>query len=184
MIFRENRLLAEYWERCRQKLSSAAVVIGALRRKWLRNNSKIHQRVAFESSNTFCLWPCSLAVPVVLAGWVYAFCGSYVQEQPKTQPAVVLVLKCLRRRGNDLKYHPTDWEKLGIKPATPGLQDIGLSPTHRRLVMFNIELQMLHTVYHHQPSKNETSKASGDSIRYKGGSFFLINSGTKVKFGD
>ena len=23
----------------------------------------------------YCLWPCSLAVPV-LAGWVYAFCGS------------------------------------------------------------------------------------------------------------
>ena len=45
----------------------------------------------------------------------------------KVQPAVVLVFKCLRRRGNSLKSHPTDWEKPGIEPATPGLQDIGLS---------------------------------------------------------
>ena len=52
-----------------------------------------------------------------------------MQELPKAQPAVVLVLKCLRRWGNGLKSHPTDWEKLGIEPATPGLQDIGLSPT-------------------------------------------------------
>ena len=79
----------------------------------------------------FCyfLWPCSLAVPV-LAGWVYAFCGSMSR---KAQPAVVLVLKRLRRRDNGLKSHPTDWEKPGIEPATPGLQDIGLSPTPRRL---------------------------------------------------
>ena len=46
----------------------------------------------------------------------------------KAQPAVVLVLKRLRP-GNGLKSHPTDWEKPGIKLATPGLQDIGLSPT-------------------------------------------------------
>ena len=51
----------------------------------------------------------------------------YVQELPKAQPAVILVLKRLRRRGNGLKSHPTDWEKPGIEPATPGLQDIGLS---------------------------------------------------------
>ena len=56
----------------------------------------------------------------------------YVQELPKAQPAVVLVLKRLRRQGNGLKSHPTDWEKPGIEPATPGLQDIGLSPTPRR----------------------------------------------------
>ena len=49
----------------------------------------------------------------------------YVQELPKAQPAVVLVLKRLRRRGNSLKSHPTDWKKPGIEPATPGLQDIG-----------------------------------------------------------
>ena len=52
---------------------------------------------------------------------------------PKAQWAVVLVLKRLRRRDHSLKSHPTDWEKLGIEPATPGLQDISLSPTQRRL---------------------------------------------------
>ena len=57
------------------------------------------------------------------------FLWFFVQELPKAQPAVVLVLKRLRRRGNGLKSHPTDWEKPGIEPATPGLQDIGLSPT-------------------------------------------------------
>ena len=50
----------------------------------------------------------------------------YVQELPKAQPAVVLVLKRLRRRVNGLKSHPTDWEKPGIEPATPGLQGIAL----------------------------------------------------------
>ena len=62
------------------------------------------------------------------------FLWFFVQELPKAQPAVVLVLKRLRRRGNGLKSHPTDWEKPGIEPATPGLQDIGLSPTPRRLI--------------------------------------------------
>ena len=62
------------------------------------------------------------------------FLWFYVQELPKAQPAVVLVLKRLRRRDNGLKSHPTDWEKPGIEPATPGLQDIGLSPTPRRLL--------------------------------------------------
>ena len=60
----------------------------------------------------------------------------YVQELSKAQPAVVLVLKRLRRRGNSLKSHPTIWEKPGIEPATPGLQDIGLSPTPLRLLPF------------------------------------------------
>ena len=82
------------------------------------------------------LWPCSLAVPV-LAGWVYDF-WFYVQELPKAQPAVVLLLKRLRRQGNGFKSHPTDWEKPGIESATPGLQDIGLSPTPRRLLSFQI----------------------------------------------
>ena len=62
------------------------------------------------------------------------FLWFFVQELSKAQPAVVLVLKRLRRRDNGLKSHPTDWEKPGIKPATPGLQDIGLSPTPRRLL--------------------------------------------------
>ena len=66
------------------------------------------------------------------------FLWFYVQEHPKAQPAVVLVLKRLRRRDNGLKSHPKDWEKPGIEPATPGLQDIGLSPTPRRLLIFSI----------------------------------------------
>ena len=39
---------------------------------------------------------------------------------------MVLVLKRLRRRGNGLKSHPTDWEKPEIEPGTPGLQGIAL----------------------------------------------------------
>ena len=62
------------------------------------------------------------------------FLWFYGQELPKAQPAVVLVLKRLRRRANGFKSHPTDWEKPGIEPAIPGLQDIGLSPTPRRLL--------------------------------------------------
>ena len=53
------------------------------------------------------------------------FLWFYVQELPKAQLVVVLVLKRLRRRGNGLKSHPTDWEKPGIEPATPGLQIFG-----------------------------------------------------------
>ena len=42
-------------------------------------------------------------------GWVgLCFLWFYVQELLKAQLAVVLVLKCLRRRGNGLKSHPTD----------------------------------------------------------------------------
>ena len=65
-----------------------------------------------------------LAVPV-LAGWVYACC-----ELPKVQPAVVLVLKRLRRRGNGLKSHPTDWGKPGIEPATPLVYKTEVYPLH------------------------------------------------------
>ena len=100
----------------------------------------------------YCLWPCSLAVPV-LAGWVYAFLWFYFQELPKAQPAVVLVLKRLRRRGNGLKSHPTDWEEPGIELATPGLQDIGLSPTPRRLLSWSAHLlcaKPRKTVFSHQ----------------------------------
>ena len=56
----------------------------------------------------------------------------YAQEHPKAHPAVVLVLKRLRRLGNGLESHPTDWEKPGVESVTPGLQNIGLSPTQRR----------------------------------------------------
>ena len=53
----------------------------------------------------------------------------YIQEHPKAQPAVVLILKPLRRRGNGLKSRPTDWEKpqilfvavfLGFNQYCPG----------------------------------------------------------------
>ena len=62
------------------------------------------------------------------------FLWFFVQELPKAQPAVVLVLKRLRRRGSGLKSHPTDWEKPGIEPATPGLQDIGLYIHNNKLL--------------------------------------------------
>ena len=65
------------------------------------------------------------------------FLWFHVQELPKAQPAVVLILKRLRRRGNGLKSHPTDYEKEGIEPLTPGLQVIGSSPTPR-LVSYQI----------------------------------------------
>ena len=59
-------------------------------------------------------------VPWLYQYWPGGFTVSwfYVLELPKAQPAaVVLVLKRLRRRGNSLKSHPTDWEKPGIEPA-------------------------------------------------------------------
>ena len=67
----------------------------------------------------------------------------YVLELPKAQPVVGLVFKRLRRRGNDLKSHPTDWETPGIKPATPGLQDIVLSPTPRQLLFYPMNLRRM-----------------------------------------
>ena len=73
------------------------------------------------------LWPCSLAVSV-LAGWVYGFVV-LCPGAPEGSTSSGSGFKRLRKRGNGLKAHPTDWEKPGIEPATPGLQDIGLSPT-------------------------------------------------------
>ena len=43
--------------------------------------------------------------------------------------------KASQKTGHSLKSHPTDWEKSGIEHATPGLQDIGLSPTPRWLLI-------------------------------------------------
>ena len=79
------------------------------------------------------VWPCSLAITSTGQVGLCVFLWFYVQEHPKAQPAVVLVLKRFRRWGNSLNSHLTDWEKPGIEPATPGLQDIGLSPTPQRL---------------------------------------------------
>ena len=86
-----------------------------------------------EITKKYCLWPSSLALTST-AGVSLWFLWFNVREHPKAQPPVVLVLKGLRRRGHSLKSHPTDWEKPGIKPVTPGgLQDIGLSPTPWRV---------------------------------------------------
>ena len=65
------------------------------------------------------------------------FLWFYVQELPKAQLAVVLVLKRLRRRGIGLKPHPTNWEKPGIEPATPGFQEI-CYPLHHGGFCFNM----------------------------------------------
>ena len=43
-----------------------------------------------------------------------------------------------QKTDHGLKYFPTYWEKPGIEPATPGLQDIDLSPTPRRLQVLYI----------------------------------------------
>ena len=60
------------------------------------------------------------------------FLWFYVQELPKAQLVVVLVLKRHRRRGNGLKSHPTDLEKPGIEPAIPGLHPTGIDDTFKR----------------------------------------------------
>ena len=49
---------------------------------------------------------------------------------------MALVLKGLGRQCHGFKFHSTDWEKPGIEPAIPGLQDLGLSPTPWRLLNF------------------------------------------------
>ena len=64
------------------------------------------------------------------------FLWFYVQKHPKAQLPVVVALKRLRRQGNGLKSHPADWEKPGIEPAIPGLQDIGLSPYTKAETLF------------------------------------------------
>ena len=73
------------------------------------------------------MWPCSLAVPV-LAGWIYGFVV-VCPGTPKGSTGSCSGFKASQKTGNSLKSHPTDWEKPGIEPATPGLQDIGLSLT-------------------------------------------------------
>ena len=64
----------------------------------------------------------------------------YVRELPKAQTGSGSGFKASQKTGNGLKSHPTDWEKPGNEPASPGLQDIGLSPTPRWL-LFKLTLE-------------------------------------------
>ena len=63
----------------------------------------------------------------------------YVREHPKTQPAVVLVLKCLRRRGHDLVLFDRLGEP-GIELRTPGYNASDLSTTSLQLSLTCKEL--------------------------------------------
>ena len=56
--------------------------------------------------------------------------------------------KASQKTGNGLKSHPTDWEKPGMEPVTPGLQDIGLSPTPRRLPIMMYFLSCIKCLSH------------------------------------
>ena len=85
------------------------------------------QDFLLEENLTYCVFVAVLLGCTSTCRMGLCFLWFYVKELPKAQPAVVLAFKRLRRRGNGLKSHPTDWEKPGIKSATPGLQDIGLS---------------------------------------------------------
>ena len=53
--------------------------------------------------------------------------------------------KATQKLGQSLKSHRTYWVKPGIKPATPGLQYIVLSPTPQRLqkTFYNLEPDVL-----------------------------------------
>ena len=56
------------------------------------------------------------------------FCGS-MSRNTQGSTGSCSGFKASQKTGNSLKSHQTDWEKPGIEPANPGLQDIGLSPT-------------------------------------------------------
>ena len=65
----------------------------------------------------------------------------YVQERPKTQPVVVLILKRLTRRGKKLKVSSDRLREAGNRTCDPaGLQDIGLSHTPRRLLHLAVDI--------------------------------------------
>ena len=49
------------------------------------------------------------------------FCCSLSRSTRRLNQQWSWFLKRLRIGGNGLKSHPTDWEKRGIEPATPGL---------------------------------------------------------------
>ena len=54
-------------------------------------------------------------------------------ETPEASTGSNSAFKASQKTGQRIKRsHLTAWEKPGIELATPGLQDIGLSPTPRR----------------------------------------------------
>ena len=55
-----------------------------------------------------CLWPCSLAVPV-LAGWVYAFCGSLSRSSKGSSG-----FKASQKTGQRLKFSSDRLGEAGI----------------------------------------------------------------------
>ena len=85
-------------------------------------------------------------VPWLYQYWPGGFMVLWL-EYPEAQPAVVQVLKRLRRQGLCFKSHPTDWEQPGIEPVTPGLQDIGLFPTLRRRHNLHFQMMSPKTIY-------------------------------------
>ena len=70
--------------------------------------------------SVYFLWPRSLALirtGQIVLWWVFF----NVQEHPKAQLAVVLILKRLRRRGRGLKSHPTDLDTFIVCGHVPWL---------------------------------------------------------------
>ena len=55
----------------------------------------------------------------------------YDQEHSKAQPALFLLLKCLRRWGHGLKSHPTDWEGRESNSDLLGTRRVTYPPHHR-----------------------------------------------------
>ena len=56
------------------------------------------------------------------------FCG-FMSRSTRRLSGSGSGFKASQETGQRLKSHPTDWEKPGIEPATPDLQDIALSET-------------------------------------------------------
>ena len=69
------------------------------------------------SHESYCLWPCSLAI--TSTGRV-GFYGSGAHEGSTGSGSD---FKASQKTGHGLKSRPTDWEKPGIEPVTPSLQD-------------------------------------------------------------
>ena len=87
---------------------------------------------------------------------------------------MVLVLKRPRRQGHGLKSHPTDWERLGIQPATPRLQDIGLSPTPQQLLCINIAKVQSKPSQHNVDIQKIKTKKNKTLVFHKINNCFLV----------